>query len=214
MDNQILEKKTAKYLRNISLLNVCKTNPVLRLHYLSESNDIEMKNEITTLQTQNKIECKFCYSSFPSLKILRKRNSANPKQKMKSVNMYCKMCKHSYPKEMSSDILPRLKVKPESVPRKIIQNISPVIVQNQGKYDNVPKINSSKKKNIKDINAGLIIPPSIRSSNFNEDRVNLNNAQKSIPNKNQKLAQMLSKVDALKSSESTTKKLDKFFDAN
>merc|ERR1712223_1894882 len=174
MDNQILEKKTAKYLRNISLLNVCKTNPVLRLHYLSKSNDIEMK----------------------------------------SVIMYCKMCKHSYPKEMSSDILPRLKVKPESVPRKIIQNISPVIVQNQGKYDSVPKINSSKKKKIKDINAGLIIPPSIRSSNFNEDRVNLNNAQKSIPNKNQKLAQMLSKVDALKSSESNTKTLDKFFDAN
>ena len=214
MDNQILEKKTAKYLRNISLLNVCKTNYVLRLHYLSESNDIDVKNEIPTQQTQNKIECKFCYSSCPSLKILRKRNSANPKQKMKSVNMYCKMCKNSYPKEMSADILPRAKVKPESVPRKIIQNISQTIVQNQGKHENVAKINSSKKKKIKDNNAGLIIPPSIKSSNFNVDKVNLNKAQKSIPNKNQKLVQMLSKVDALKSSESTTKKLDKFFDTN
>ena len=109
MDNQKLENNTSKYLKALSELDIIKANPILRLHYRSESENIETKNELTSSKSPKTIKCKFCYFSSPTLKVLPKYKGLKPKQKLKRVILSCQICKNAYPRQMCTEIKPREK---------------------------------------------------------------------------------------------------------
>lgn len=206
MDNQKLENNTSKYLRALSELDIIKANPILRLHYRSESENVDTKNEFTSSKSQKTIECKFCYFSSPTLKVLSKRKGLKPKQKLKRVILSCQICKNAYPNQMCTEIKPREKVHLEKS-----RNISNVSVKQKEIPKNVSN-NQVPKKKRKDINAGLIIPPSIKPSNTKISKSSTFKSYHNLANKNQKLAQLLSKVDST-NAEIGTSRLNKFLDA-
>ena len=207
MDNQKLENNTSKYLKALSELDIIKANPILRLHYRSESENVGAKNELTSSKSQKNIECKFCYFTSPTLKVLPKRKGLKQEQSLKRVILSCQICKNAYPKQMCTEIKPRQKIQSEKS-----KNIATFNVKQKEIPKNVINNQVSKKKKSKDINAGLIIPPSIKPSNPKISKSSTFKSHHNLANKNQKLAQMLSKVDST-NAEIATSRLNKFLDA-
>ena len=207
MDSQKLENNTSKYLKMLSELDIIKANPILRLHYRSESENVDAKNELSSSKSQKTIECKFCYFSSPALKVLPKRKGLNPKQKRKRVILSCQICKNAYPKQMCTEIKPREKIHCEKS-----KNTADLNVKQKEMPKNVTNNQVPKKKKSKDINAGLIIPPSVKPSNPKISKSTSFKSHHILANKNQKLAQMLSKVNST-NAEIATSRLDKFLDA-
>lgn len=209
MDYQTLvEKKTSNYLKEIAALSICKTNPILRLHYNRESENIATAiNESASLKSGINIECKFCYSSSPTVKILTLRNDIEQNRKIKRAITICRVCKHKYPPKMSSKITPRTKYV-SSTP-KSAHSINVEINQTP---KTVEKNKVSKKKK-KDVNAGLIIPALSASNSYSQDKRCYDKKQGQISNGNQKLSRILSKMNPT-NQELSNKRLDKFFDFN
>lgn len=209
MDQPLAEKKTANYLKDIAALSICKTNPILRVHFNRESENIAAEiNESSSLKQEKNIECKFCYSSSPIVKILSKSNNHKTKPKIKRAVTICRVCKHKYPKKMCSEMRPRKNYVPSTTKSDNLVNVK---VKEEPK--NVEKNKVLKKKN-KDVNAGLIIPASFESSKLRQDKRSFNKKQGKISNDNQKLSQILSTMNTANNPESFHNKLDKFFDFN
>ena len=97
-----MESKTIKHLKNIAGSKICQTNSVLRLHYRSECDNIApISTASHTTKASKNLECKFCYSTSPKLKVSYgyKKVHNSKKRKSKQAYMICRVCKNKYPKD-------------------------------------------------------------------------------------------------------------------
>ena len=179
-----MESKTVKYLKSVSELNICKTNATLRLHYRSECDSVSKSAELLVGNKSTNAECKFCYSTLPTIKVLTRLSGSKKRSKVdhKKFVTFCRVCKKKYPEALSA----KLQIRKKSTS---IKGVEPAnTIDSENKHDK-PK----RKKKSKDENAGLILPPKVvpivQAPNKTEKRHG--DAFKG----NQKLLQMLSKSE-------------------
>ena len=157
-----MESKTISYLKNIAESSICKTNPILRLHYRSTLDNIATNNssESRIKNSRPDLECRFCYFKSPTLKVISRRSRANKSSKKveKKVVMLCRICKNKYTKDNATALISR-KSKANKIslnsgsPCKKIESFKTLT-----KVDAKSVEKKHKKKRQKDENAGLIIP--------------------------------------------------------
>merc|ERR1712080_780560 len=96
-----MESKTIKHLKIIAELKTFNTNPIIRLHYRSAHDIASKSSESLMTKTQSDLECRFCYSKSPSLKVISRFGRAKKpnKKSKKQVIMLCRICRNKYPKE-------------------------------------------------------------------------------------------------------------------
>lgn len=185
-----MELKTVKYLKRVSELNVCKTNAALRLHYRSECDNVSKSAELSVSNKSTNIECKFCYSTLPTIKVLTRLSSSKKRSKVdhKKFATFCRVCKKKYPEALSA----KLEIRKKSTSIKGVDSAKTIdaekLLTNSVKHDK-----TKRKKKSKDENAGLILPPkavpTVQAPNKPDKR------QGETFKGNQKLLQMLSKAE-------------------
>lgn len=185
---------------------LCKNSSILRLHYHSIADNIALKSTDSPPlpQFSSKMQCKFCYSISPKLKVISRNNHKNKKsraKRYKNVRVLCGVCHIKYPSNCKTKLEQRTRAG-------LDKNL--VIPKSENKKTNDMKVcqKKPKKKRHKDVNAGLILPNSTSTSNdLNIGIKSTGSSKPNLSNKNDKLLQMLKKSEKQKISYS---KLDMF----
>ena len=185
-----MELKTVKYLKRVSELDVCKTNAALRLHCRSECDNVSKSAELSVSNKSTNIECKFCYSTLPTIKVLTRLSSSKKRSKVdhKKFATFCRVCKKKYPEALSA----KFEIRKKSTSIKGVDSVKTIdaetLLTNSVKHDQ-----TKRKKKSKDENAGLILPPkavpTVQAPNKPDKR------QGETFKGNQKLLQMLSEAE-------------------
>ena len=210
-----MEAKTINHLKNIVSLKTCKTNAILRLHYKSECQDIALSTGKTVCTTPKAtFECKFCFSTSPTIKILSKSKNAkrNKKFSHKKVIVLCRLCKNKYPKEYCKELSIRQNQKNKKTSGIASAKSTKNAASSLNKDSKEVEKKKPKKKRKNDENAGLILPPMTSTSvqKFKSTK-KTDSGQGKFDKSNNKLMQMLTKTDSLKGFQSSTSsKLEMF----
>ena len=191
-----MASKTINYLKNIAESSICKTNPIIRLHYRSAFDSIATNSsESSITKSQSDLECRFCYSKSPTLKVISRRTRAKSSSKKfkKQVFMLCRVCKNKYPKDNATELISRTneanKISLISSSLKKVENL-----KDFSKADVKSVEKKLKKRRQKDENAGLIIQSQVSTMNQNKaGRINENKLV-NVCKGNNKLMQMLLKT--------------------
>jgi hypothetical protein len=193
-----MESKTIKHFKKMAALQICQTNSVLRLHYRSECDNIALAStESHMTKASMNLECKFCYSRSPNLKVFRgskKKLQSSNKRKYKPVYMMCRVCKNKYPKEYATKLGTN---KEDHLNNKFSKNVDLCKNEKNPSKDSIKNIEKkTKKKTHKDVNAGLVIPSSTTTTVQNFKAGSKNSESKKIQSsyQNDKILQMLLKI--------------------